>query len=106
MKILSLLLILGMLVAPLTAIAEDPQCSLIRTDNESREESHYINPKQISSLTIIQDTASVSTGTSGRYVLVVTMTNGDNILYGRYASEHLRRNAVKQLYGIVLACNQ
>lgn len=83
------------------------QCSLIPTKASSEDGGKiYINPKQISHLITVTDTASVSTGTSGRYILMVSMTNGNVILYGRYLSDRNRRNSIKYLYDILLVCNQ
>jgi len=82
------------------------KCSLFPTQSTSEEESHYINPRQISSLTILTDTSNLAVGTSGRYILMVSMTNGDTLLYGRYKSNHLRKNSIKYIFNIVLSCNQ
>ena len=112
MRILLLsILLAGLLTSVPTAIAADPleykfKCSLFPTQSTSEEESHYINPKQISSLTILTDTSKLAVGTSGRYILMVSMTNGDTLLYGRYKSNHLRKNSIKYIFNIVLSCNQ
>ena len=110
MRILLLsILLAGLLTSVPTAIAADPleyKCSLFPTQSTSEEESHYINPKQISSLTILTDTSKLAVGTSGRYILMVSMTNGDTLLYGRYKSNHLRKNSITYIKKIVLACNQ
>ena len=111
MKIFLLVLLMAIMAFSGTAIAQEPQpfefkCSLIPTNNSSKEEGHYINPKQISHLITVIDTESVSTGTSGRYILLVSMTNGEVLLYSRYISEQLRRNAIKHINLIVIACNQ
>ena len=107
MKLLSIVLILGMLVAPLTAIAEtELKCSLIQTDGTSKEEIYHINPKYISYLSSLTDTSSVAVGNSGRYVLMVSMTNGDNLIYGTYRNEQSRKNVINYLYKIVRVCNQ
>jgi hypothetical protein len=104
-KLTVLVCILGLLVCAENSIAEDsPKCSLIPTEAISKGEGHYINPKQISSL-ILQDT-NERMGTVGNLILIVSMNNGDEILYGRYQSEKYRTKSIKYLYNIVLLCNQ
>jgi len=37
---------------------------------------------------------------------MVSMTNGDNLIYGTYRNEQSRKNVIKHIYKMVRVCNQ
>ena len=109
-KLLSLIIILGLLACAGTAFGEEFKfkCSLIKshvtTEGSEHDSGHYINPRYISSL-ITQDYHR-GYGSFGKFALFVQMTNGEIILYGRYRSNDLRRNSIQYIHSTILVCNK
>ena len=107
-KLICLMVCLGILTLSGTAIAEDPpnHCSLIKSQIDKDRMIYYINPKHISHLISGYDEQFKAIGTSGRYMLFVSMTNANVILYGSYQSEQYRKNAINYIYRKIAICNE
>jgi len=70
---------------------------------QKNEEKHYINPREVSSLTAITDPNNM--GNINRYVIVIKMNNADFIVYGRYWAERNRNSIIQYLINTITTCN-
>ena len=117
---------IGLLFSPLTAIAnpetynaragdngtgimnvDSPvpeKCKLIETIGEGEDAIIYINPIYISHLGTVKIPIDQHSGSTGRYILTVHMTNGDCIIYGRFTTEDNRKNAVNYINNRIMQC--
>ena len=101
------LCILGLLAPGVIAIAaEDNPCKLIKTNSIQGKEGvfYYLNPKHISHLVMATD--NIKAGTTPRLMLIVVMSNGDNILFGRFTNQEYRNNAKNYISRKIFKCGQ
>ncbi len=103
-RIVFLVLILGLLAAPVTAIAGDYPCGFLATQSKDDTTKYYLNILEISHIKSVID-QTVKTGTRGRWVVMVVMTHNNVIEYGRYTNEQNRRNAIDYIREEMKKCN-
>jgi len=105
-KFLFLVIVLGLLAAPFTAIAGTPRCEFMNTQTDPQTSSiiTYINPKKVSYIITMRD--SKSHGSIYKLIIIVVMNNGDKILYGRYPSESNRDIVRRYITNNISKCNE
>lgn len=103
-KIICLIMLVAFLTLAPNAIAKSSKrCNLIQNQDSSDPTIiYYINPKEISHLVSLEDDSVTG---NNRHVVIVIMTNGADIVYGRYRSPSSRNNAISYIYNIIKICN-